>query len=321
MSLRIIYGKAGSGKSSFVFNEIKNKKNFGKIFVITPEQFSYISEKRLLETLDEKASINSEILSFNRIAHRIETEVGGISKVDLSESGKAMLVYSILSEHKKDLKFLGNSSENIDLVLRTITELKKHNITENSLGESSKLIENEYLKMKLDDIYSIYSKYQNNILDKYIDEDDKLTLLAKRISSSHMFDEAEVYIDEFAGFTAIEYEIIKEILKKAKRVSITICADNLETGTDIETDIFYYNKQVAHKLFEYSHELDIEIEEPERLEKQYRFKNDELIHLEKNIEKTPYEKYMGDVSNISIFLVLNPYSEMEKIARNIIRIS
>jgi ATP-dependent helicase/nuclease subunit B len=248
MSLRIIYGKAGSGKSSFVFNEIKDEKNFGKIFVITPEQFSYISEKKLLETLDEKASINSEILSFNRIAHRIELEVGGVSKVDLSESGKAMLVYSILSENKKDLKFLGNSEENIDLVLRTITELKKHSISTDTLEQSRETLENEYLKMKLDDICGIYSKYQNSIINKFIDEDDKLTLLAKRISSSHMFDDAEVYIDEFAGFTAIEYEIIKEILKKAKRVSITICADNLETGTDIETDIFYYNKQVAHKL-------------------------------------------------------------------------
>ena len=53
MSLRFIYGKAGTGKSTFCFNEIKeNIKNKEKIYIITPEQFSYSAEKRLLEVLE-----------------------------------------------------------------------------------------------------------------------------------------------------------------------------------------------------------------------------------------------------------------------------
>ena len=42
MSLRIIYGNSGTGKSTYIFNEIaekiKNKTN-KKIYAITPEQF------------------------------------------------------------------------------------------------------------------------------------------------------------------------------------------------------------------------------------------------------------------------------------------
>ena len=42
MGLRIIYGKAGTGKSTYCFNEIKNKINENeKIYINTPEQFSY----------------------------------------------------------------------------------------------------------------------------------------------------------------------------------------------------------------------------------------------------------------------------------------
>ena len=42
MPLRIIYGKAGTGKSSFIYNEINEKikqNEKSKIYIITPEQF------------------------------------------------------------------------------------------------------------------------------------------------------------------------------------------------------------------------------------------------------------------------------------------
>ena len=78
MSMRIIYGRAGTGKSEFVFNEIKNKLQENlvqKIYIIVPEQFSYNTEKRLLDKLDEKSSIKAEVISFKRLAHRVYTEV------------------------------------------------------------------------------------------------------------------------------------------------------------------------------------------------------------------------------------------------------
>ena len=46
MSLRLIYGRAGTGKSQFCFDEIRKRiKEEKKIYVITPEQFSFITEQ------------------------------------------------------------------------------------------------------------------------------------------------------------------------------------------------------------------------------------------------------------------------------------
>lgn len=76
--MRLIYGRAGTGKSEFILNETKQniQKNLAqKTYIIVPEQFSYATEKRLLETLTECASIKAEVISFKRLAHRIFTEV------------------------------------------------------------------------------------------------------------------------------------------------------------------------------------------------------------------------------------------------------
>lgn len=83
MSMRLIFGRAGTGKSEFILNEIKEKLKQTleqKIFIIVPEQFSYVTEKRLLEKLEENASVNAEVISFKRLAHRVISEVRRNSK-------------------------------------------------------------------------------------------------------------------------------------------------------------------------------------------------------------------------------------------------
>lgn len=80
MSLRLIYGRAGTGKSQFCFNEIKDRiDKENKIYVITPEQFSFTSEKKLVNSLNREAVINACVLTFNRMAYRVTNETRRIN--------------------------------------------------------------------------------------------------------------------------------------------------------------------------------------------------------------------------------------------------
>lgn len=318
MGLRFIYGTAGTGKSEFCFNEIKNNiKNKEKIYIITPEQFSYSAEKKLLEEINTNASVNAEVISFNRIANRVFTEVGGANEVLISKSSKAMLIYSILEKEKKNLKFLNSSDDNIDIILKEITEFKKHNITTLNIEEENKKIENLELNQKLNEINLIYKTYEENIKNKFIDEEDILTKLAEKIPESKLFDNSIVYIDEFAGFTKQEYNIVEKILEKTKQVNITICADNLEENTNKESDIFYFNKQFAKLLTDCGQNVDKKQEESILLKNKYRFKNIELKHLEENIYNNSYNIFKNEPKNIKLFLASSPYTEIEKIAQEI----
>ena len=102
MSLRLIYGRAGSGKSEFCFSEIASKIDTEeKIIIITPEQFSFTLERKLMEAINTKAVLNAEVVTLSRMAYRILQEVGGLNKTNLTKCGKAMLIYSILHAHKK----------------------------------------------------------------------------------------------------------------------------------------------------------------------------------------------------------------------------
>jgi len=140
MGLRIVYGRAGTGKSEYCFKEIANLiQKEKKIFIITPEQFSYTAEKKLMDSIEEYAVCSAEVITFNRMAYRVLNEIGGAKKINLSQSGKAMLVQSILNKYRKEFRFLGKTDESIDLCLNTITEMKKH-------GVDSKLIQDKIIR-------------------------------------------------------------------------------------------------------------------------------------------------------------------------------
>ena len=169
MGVRFIYGTAGTGKSTFCFNEIKNNiKNKEKIYIITPEQFSYSAEKKLLNNVEGESSINAEVISFNRMANRVFTEVGGLNNVLISKSSKAMLIYSILKKERKNLKVLNSSNDNIDIIIKEITEFKKHNITIQALEQGIKNIENPNLVQKLNEINNIYKIYEQYMFRLFI---------------------------------------------------------------------------------------------------------------------------------------------------------
>ena len=318
MGLRIIYGKPGSGKSQFCFSEIAkliDKKE--SIFIITPEQFSFTAERKLMEAVNKNAVINAEVITLTRMAYRVLNDIGGEIKQSLSKCGKAMLVYSILNKYKKELEFLGKSDENIDLVIRTITEFKKHGITINNLKDEVEKTQDAYLKTTLSDMILLYENFENKIVDNYIDDTDLLTMLAKHLDEVEFIKNSIIYIDEFAGFTHQEYEIIKGLIKHAKQVNITICVDNLNPAINPDTDIYYSNKITLYKLIDLVNENNFKLEEPVFLKDQYRLKAKELKHLANNIYEIQSTKYEENVENIQLFLAKNPYSEIENIAKEI----
>ena len=235
MSLRIIYGRAGTGKSEAIYQEIQEKiQNHSKhpITIITPEQFSFTAEQKLLATSPSHSVIQAEVVTFARMAYRILNEVGGKTKTHLSSSGRAMLIDYILLTQKEKFSFLGKSDENVEMMARQLTELKKHMVTSEKLEEVIANTQEEYLKRKLQDITKLYESYIEKIQSNYIDENDGLTILATQLEESTQFQNHDIYIDEF-GDEEInkgpKYFILTAIIvEKTKDLEVSKVVDKIK---------------------------------------------------------------------------------------------
>jgi len=327
MSLRIVYGRAGSGKTHFILDEIRSRieENSGRTLVLlVPEQFSFQAEKNLVSVTKTGGILKTEVLSFQRMAHRVFNETGGITYPHIHPAGKSMIIYQILNKMSDRFKVFAGTCERegfINTISTLITEFKRYNVTPGRLQDAiDALDEDNPLREKLTEINLVYGEFESLIEKRYRDSDDDLTLAAKKIAASSLYHDAEIWIDGFVSFTPQEYKIIGELLKKAFRVTVSLCTDNLENNTETE-DLFAPVRNVYRKLKRLANENAVIIEKPIFLGESVRFrKSVELAHLEKNFYAFPYDTLDKEMEDISLFAAKNIFSEIEATACEIVRL-
>lgn len=338
MGLRIIYGRAGSGKSSFCLQEIKSKlvsngstlSEGRPLVLIVPEQFSLQAERNLAGISGSSGDSSAEVLSFRRLAFRVFGEVGGIARRHLNTAGKSMLLFLIMDHLGSEMKVFSRTALRkgfTEILSDAITEFKRYDITpEQLIMTTEKLPDGLALKDKLSDLALVYSEFERLLHLNYMDADDDLVELYNRLDQSVQFDGAHIWIDEFSGFTPQEYKVIGKLLKKAAGVTICLCTDCLSTEPgDGAPMVFEPVRKTAAKLLRLATEEGIHLEHPvmtgasEDVSPRF-FGSEELGHLERNFYKYPYKKFTKQSGDVCIRSCSNIYTEVEDAARDVIRL-
>lgn len=330
MSLRIIYGRAGSGKSSFCLADIEEKLGSGKtgpFIIIVPEQFSLQAEQRLVRKLGASGINGVEVLSFRRLAYRVFSSTGGVVHTHINSAGKSMLLYRAIDKHRDKLTVYARTADRkgfINTLNRTISELKRYMLTPEMLYQaaSNHKDTNPMLSDKLNDIAMIYEEFEGLLHSGYIDTDDDLTLLCNKLDNCNLFDNAEFYIDEFSGFTPQEYSVIEKLMRKSVNINVTLCTDCLVDFTEIDDiHVFSPTQNAAARLMDLAYNNNTHMEKPINLNSKKSNKySSELLHLEQNLYCYSYKPHKEATENVCVFMASNIYSEIENAARDILRL-
>ncbi len=329
MGLQFIYGRAGTGKSFYCLNQIKSTllaDNTKKLVLLVPEQYTFQAESDLIGNLGTGGILKTEVLSFRRMAYRVLNETGGITYPHIHPAGKCMILYNILDRMKDDFAIFHKSAGSkgfVNTIAGLITELKRYNVYPGDLEVIlEKSGEDTYLFEKLKEIKLIYSRFEDMLAARYRDADDELTILSDKLDRTAMYDDSEIWIDGFSGFTPQEFQVIAKLMQKANMVYITICTDVLEDeGSDI-SDIFSPAKKTYKKFVNTAEENLVTVLRSVGLNggKVPRFADsEELASLEANYFQYPHRPYGKATADIELFEAVNIYSEIEECARDIIR--
>lgn len=329
MSLRFIYGRAGSGKTHFCLDELKTKIHSGEeknYVLLVPEQYSFQAERDLIAMLNTGGILKTEVLSFQRLAFRVFNEAGGITYPHMHPAGKNMLLYRILDKMKGNLKTFSRSAEQpgfVGTLSTLITEFKRYSVTPEKLDTAVQNMNDDTpLKSKLSELSAIYKTFDELLQQRYRDPDDDLTLAAQKLKTSSVYRGAEIWIDGFTDFTPQEYAIIQELMLQADRVTITLTTDALDSDFS-EMDIFSSAKKAYQRLIQMARQNNIVFEPPVQLYQKplYRFRRSpELYHLEQNLNAHPYRAYPEPTRQISLFSALNIFTEIEAAAGEILHL-
>lgn len=328
MGLKIIYGRAGTGKSTFCINQIKKKINNSpnnKLILLVPEQFTFQTENKVLSAIGERYVLNAEVLSFKRLAHNVFNECGGATRTIMGDAGKSMLIFKVLEDLGDNMTVFKNASRQkgfIDIASKTITEFKKYNVNNEVLDLTINEIEDENLKMKMEELKDVFNEFNSRLHEGYVDEEDQLLLLNEKLDGCSLYDGAEIWIDEFSSFTPNQLSVIGKLLKKAKSVNITLSIDEVNSPK-VESDLFVATKNTEKRLMNLIQEEGIAFNGYINLNEDipYRFKeNKELAHIERQLYAYPFKQYRGENNSLRLYRANNNYDEIEFVAKDILRL-
>jgi ATP-dependent helicase/nuclease subunit B len=227
--LRLILGRAGTGKTARVMNEIKEEGQNGrkKLILLVPEQFSHDAERQLCRFCGDSLSLYGESVTFTRLASRVIAETGGKQGEILDEGALILAMWRALELSRPRLRLYGAGdarAEFLERLLLTAKELKGENITPRELWEAAGSA--SALSDKLWDLSVIFGAY-DEMFTEWLDPSDILTLLARRVPASEELEGARVYIDGFSDFTAQETEVIAQFLRKGLDITVSLTCDGL----------------------------------------------------------------------------------------------
>lgn len=332
MGLKFVLGRGGIGKTSFMLNEIKKRvqdNETSPVILLVPEQYSFEMEKnmsKLFQGEEKDKYLRSRVLSFKTMSSIVFSKVGGLTDVNINSSGKAMIIYKSIDKISNELKVYGRSSTQsgfVGSITDMISELKQYNVSPEILENIAGEIDNETLRYKLMDIAKIYGEFEKNLHENYVDSQDMLTSLSAKLQQCDYFKDAYIYIDEFTGFTPNQYGVLRQLLKQAKDVYISLTIDSLTQFTYSKNDAFSRTKYTYEKLYKIAAEEGVKIYPNINLnaEDVKRFKgNEELQHLEAFYHAYPYRRYEKKTEHIKIKEFNNLYDEVEQVAKDIVHL-
>ena len=333
MSIRFLLGRTGSGKTTWFHEQILHKLRENPqgppVVYLVPEQMTFQSEYRIVQSPDVEGMIRAQVFSFTRLAWRILQEVGGISRFHIDQTGIHMILRKVIEEHKNEFHVFGRSAEQfgfIEQMESMITEFKRYCVTPDILqdeivriGEDASISEHEkMLAKKLTDILVVYRQLEQSLEGKYLDGEDYLQLLAEKLGRSRYIQKADILIDGFHSFTPQEMEVLKELMKHANSVTIALTVDKpYDEQAPYDLHLFRETGTTYQKLKKLALEEGCYVEEPFYLEGAPRFHTDSLSHLERYFDVRPTVSYQGN-PDVSILQAVNRRAEIEGIAREIV---
>lgn len=299
MSIRFIFGRAGAGKTHFCLEAVRRHLRRDAVdgpplIVLVPEQATLQTERALLAA-DIKACHRAEVLSFQRLAHRVLDSSGARQRQALSEPARAMVLRHLLQQRRGSLRYYRRVDRNagfIDRLAVTITELIAEAVAPGDLSVGSSSADDPRQADKLHDLGLMYAAYLDYLGKERVDPSQYFELATERVPLCGWLRGAMLFMDGFASLSRRESMLLMSVARQCQRADIGVLLDPELVAPSGEKEA-----SAAARLFRKTHEtwLDmheafvregLEIAEPVLLRPQVtpRFANNPaLATLERNL--------------------------------------
>ncbi len=316
MGYRFCLGASGAGKSRLLYTwmtekagEALDRLDFSQNYVVVvPDQYTMQTQKDLVREAGSRGGIlNTDVLSFGRLSHRIFEELGADRRGVLDDMGKTLLLRRIASGCAKELTVLRTGLERPGMIAEVksvLSEFMQYGLRPadvQGLAECAERSGQGSLAARLRDLCLLYEAFLENRKDRYITGEETLDLLAEAVPHSRLVAESVFVFDGFTGFTPVQNRVLLALMQNAKEVIFALdyapdggtpIEEVLDGAPFEEQDLFYLTRKTAATLVKMAARAGVPREDTWYVNFEGRFAhNPALAHLERCLFRYPVQPY------------------------------
>ena len=256
--MRLILGRAGTGKTARIFREISEsvKARQGDMVLLVPEQYSHEAERELCRAAGDSLSLYGEVLSFTGLARKVFAQCGGARPV-MDGGGRLLCMAAAMEAAGGSLRVYRGGRRDVrlmDELVRAVEELKNAGADGHSLSEAAERFPG-VLGEKLRDLSLLLEAYAAVQGRSAADPADVMETLASRIGDSRAA-RCRYYVDGFSDFTELEKKVLRELIRAG--ASMTFCLTCARSGDE---ELFAIPRKTVRWLRRTAEEYAVPVEE------------------------------------------------------------
>lgn len=321
--LQLVLGRSGMGKTYALLDRLEqNVASERRQIWLVPEQYSFESERAILQRLGQRRAAQVEVLSFTRLAQRVFDEVGGVSGLRMDDATRVLLMSRAIEQVADHLTLYRRhvaDADYLSAMIALLEECKQCTVTAELLSQTALQLEEGTLRRKTEELSLIFAAYEALTADSYLDPLDDLTRLAERLPDSGMVKQADVYVDAFKGFTEQEMQVLSALMASAASMTVTLCTDTL-TDEEEGLGLFSAVTRTANRLQELARRRFVTVKKPLVLTENHRAQHEALRRLEEDFFSPCPSAYDEPTDAVTVTACGDIYDECAYIARTVRRL-
>ena len=238
MGTRFILGRAGSGKTHFLHEELVRfvlaDRLTASVLLIVPKQSTFTAERAIATDPRLGGFVNVRVIAPDDLGELALVETGASVGARLDPVGRGLILSHLLRTHSRELIHFGQSATQPGMAAQIDSAFSEFEHAGRNLCDIDDLLTSanssndtlqQSLGRKLQDLCTLYKLYQQYLTDHGFDAFNRQALAPQAIEDCPLFQRSLVLVDDFYEFTAYERLLIASIAKTAPQTLISMLVD------------------------------------------------------------------------------------------------
>ncbi len=311
-TLRFILGRAGSGKTTTIVNEIsellRDDPLGNPILLLVPDQATLLYERLLACAPGSAGYLRLRVTTFRHLVERLLCEGGGSSIPEVTPIGRRILIGRLLRRLQPQLSFYKSTARQPGLAAKldeAFAEIERSGRNLDDLPFIASDIEAQdpqsSLPAKLRDLHVLIREYDSILGKERLDQHRRFAHALSAAGRSSTLPETRLYVDDFYDFNSTERALLVQIARHALQATVALAVDparvaSLIGNQPIEDDQLLRGSSMAfRRLHRLAEESKIAVEQIS-LKSSPRFESTDLLHIDRQFEATRPGRVSGNGS-------------------------